>query len=176
MKKKSVLKESKFPENKSSDCPSYQQDFEKLLKKLLQFDVPDLDFGIYRFLNQKKDQLNYFITDYLPNLLDSTINEAVRSIPNISIEPNHDPIKKEIFEHIITFFSRYYCDGDFLPQHRYTQHAKYSVPYNGEETFFYWANQDQYYIKTEPYLQNYRFKFNNISIHFQLVEALLEST
>lgn len=35
--------------------------FKELLKELFQFEASDLDFGIYRILNYKRDQIEKFI-------------------------------------------------------------------------------------------------------------------
>lgn len=43
------------------------QKFQELLKKLFQFEVSDLDFGIYRVLNYKRDQIEKFIQEDLKN-------------------------------------------------------------------------------------------------------------
>ena len=37
------------------------RDFQQLLRTLFQFDVADLDFGVYRILNQKRDDIEDFI-------------------------------------------------------------------------------------------------------------------
>ena len=63
-----------------------------------------------------------------------------------------------IFNHLYAFFSRYYDNGDFLPRRRYSRREKYTVSYNGEEVYFHWANNDQYYVKTGEYFNDYRFK------------------
>ena len=34
----------------------------------------------------------------------------------------------------------------------------YAIPYEGEDVAFYWANRDQYYIKTNEYLRDYAFR------------------
>jgi adenine-specific DNA-methyltransferase len=48
----------------------------------------------------------------------------------------------------------------------------YAIPYEGEEVKLYWANHDQYYIKTSEYLRNYTFKLpSGKRVHFKLVEA-----
>ncbi len=41
-----------------------------------------------------------------------------------------------------------YQDGDFLSKRRYSRRERYAIPYNGEEVYLYWANHDQYYVKT----------------------------
>jgi len=40
--------------------------FQNLLRELFQFDCADLDFGIYRIMNHKRDVIERFITNDLP--------------------------------------------------------------------------------------------------------------
>ena len=67
-----------------------------------------------------------------------------------------DVLEDEIFSHLVTFFRRYYKEGDFISQRRYKEDA-YAIPYNGEEVKLYWANQDQYYVKSADYLTSFAF-------------------
>ena len=71
----------------------------------------------------------------------------------ISLESHVD-----ILNHLIEFCSRYYKEGDFISKRRYSTENKYTIPYNGEEVYLYWANHDQYYIKTAENFTNYSFK------------------
>ena len=50
----------------------------------------------------------------------------------------------------------------------------YAIPYEGEEVKLYWANQDQYYIKTSENFKDYTFVFDGIAVHFRLVDATTE--
>ena len=79
-----------------------------------------------------------------------------------------------IFNHLFAFFSRYYQDGDFISKRRYSKREKYAIPYNGEEVFLYWANQDQYYVKTDQHFHDYTFEARGISVHFKLQAAEVE--
>ena len=68
----------------------------------------------------------------------------------------------EVYDHLYRFFERYYDDGDFLSRRYYTREtpgkaAPFAIPYNGEEVKLYWANADQYYIKTTEYFSNFSF-------------------
>ena len=84
-------------------------------------------------------------------------------------------LEATIFNHLYTFFSRYYDNGDFLSKRRYSRREKYAVPYNGEEVYLHYANNDQYYVKTGEYFNDYRFKSPyGISVHFVLVAADVE--
>ena len=73
-----------------------------------------------------------------------------------------------IFNHLYTFFSRYYEDGDFIPRRRYSQTERYAIPYNGEEVYLHWANRDQYYVKSGEHFSAYRFKSQGITVTFDL--------
>ncbi|MBP0500745.1 hypothetical protein J8J32_21970, partial [Mycobacterium tuberculosis] len=59
-----------------------------------------------------------------------------------------------VFSHLLTFFSRYYQDGDFISQRRYKGNT-YAIPYAGEEVMLHWANKDQYYTKSGENFANY---------------------
>ena len=47
------------------------QKFQDLLKRLFQFEASDLDFGIYRILNYKRDRIEKFIQEDLKNKVES---------------------------------------------------------------------------------------------------------
>jgi adenine-specific DNA-methyltransferase len=47
------------------------QKFQELLKKLFQFESSDLDFGIYRILNYKRDRIEKFIQEDLKNKVET---------------------------------------------------------------------------------------------------------
>lgn len=82
-----------------------------------------------------------------------------------------DSLENEVFSHLYNFFRRYYHQGDFLSLRRYKE-GVYAIPYEGEEVKLYWANHDQYYIKSTEYLRNYTFKLRDSRrVHFKVVEA-----
>jgi adenine-specific DNA-methyltransferase len=68
-------------------------------------------------------------------------------------------LKIRVYNDLYTFFSRYYEDGDFIAKRRYGRRETYAIPYNGEEVKLYWANYDQYYIKTSEYLRKTRIQW-----------------
>ena len=47
-----------------------QDKFIKLLKEMFQFDQADLDFGIYRIMNEKRNEINKFMSEDLPHDID----------------------------------------------------------------------------------------------------------
>jgi adenine-specific DNA-methyltransferase len=84
-----------------------------------------------------------------------------------------------IYNHLTIFFNRYYDKGDFISKRRYGKSDKYVVPYNGEETYFHWANADQYYVKSSELFKKYSFRVPSptgyCNVHFKLREIQEES-
>lgn len=85
-------------------------------------------------------------------------------------------LESEVYDHLYSFFRRYYSEGDFLSKRVYKP-GVYAIPYEGEEVKLHWANADQYYIKTSEYLRDYAFRLhpdddvNPMRVHFRLVDA-----
>lgn len=86
-------------------------------------------------------------------------------------------LESEVYDHLFSFFRRYYSDGDFLAKRVYRP-GVYAIPYEGEEVTLHWANKDQYYIKTSEYLRDYAFRLRPdddqkpMRVHFRLVDAV----
>jgi adenine-specific DNA-methyltransferase len=87
-----------------------------------------------------------------------------------------DVLEAEVYDHLFSFFRRYYSEGDFLSKRVYKP-GVYAIPYEGEEVKLHWANADQYYIKTSEYLRDYAFRLrpddekNPMRVHFRLADA-----
>lgn len=85
-------------------------------------------------------------------------------------------LESDVYDHLYTFFRRYYSEGDFLSKRVYKA-GVYAIPYEGEEVKLHWANADQYYIKTSEYLRDYAFRLrpddvtNPMRVHFRLVDV-----
>lgn len=65
------------------------------LRKLFQYDVSDLDFGIYRILNRKKKQIEQFIEK---DLLDA-VNEGLKAYKQQDVS-KLDDVRQQIIEHL----------------------------------------------------------------------------
>ena len=196
------------------------QKLQELLQKLFRADAADLDFGIYRIINYRRDQLQKFIDEELPTIvkdaLDANteaesaheeledlkkrvkdafgedvldadgilIDETIKDRPlvkqyleaqkQLGSPPTRDQREDTVYNHLYTFFSRYYEDGDFIPRRRYSQTERYAVPYNGEEVYLHWANRDQYYVKSGEHFSTYRFKSQGITVTFDLQNVDVE--
>ena len=196
--------------------------FQNLLRELFQFDCADLDFGIYRIMNHKRDVIEKFISEELParieqdlqsgqlarqeraatdlaearqNVLVTLGKEALDADGNLSEVFSNTPagrsyleardaaapgrsrqaVEADVYNHLYTFFSRYYQDGDFISRRRYGRNQRYAIPYSGEEVYLHWANSDQYYVKTAEYFHNYNWKApNGVTVHFRLDSANVE--
>jgi adenine-specific DNA-methyltransferase len=87
-----------------------------------------------------------------------------------------DALEAEVYDHLFSFFRRYYSEGDFLSKRVYKP-GVYAIPYEGEEVKLHWANADQYYIKTSEYLRDYALRLrpddekHPMRVHFRLVDA-----
>jgi adenine-specific DNA-methyltransferase len=85
-------------------------------------------------------------------------------------------LESEVYDHLFSFFRRYYTEGDFVAKRVYRP-GVYAIPYEGEEVSLYWANKDQYYIKTGEYLRDYAFRLrpddhkNPMRVHFRLTHV-----
>lgn len=179
---------------------------QKLLKELFQFDNADLDFGIYRIMNQKHKEIEQFINHDLINYIEEEL-ALIQGQGKANLEQELEKVKEEaddlgvdytqtkkyqlikekmaqykigenleaeIYNDIYTFFKRYYDNGDFLSKRRYSSQEKYAIPYNGEEVYLYWANNDQYYVKTSEEFNNYTFSGNDITVNFKINNAEVE--
>lgn len=173
------------------------------LREMFQLDRGDLDFGIYRIMNQKREEVDAFLEkDLLPQVreafalyqsadkveLQKELDEKTAQYRADGIEPDTVPrikelkdmlaqavdisaIENEFNSDLYNFFRRYYPEGDFISQRRYKE-GVYAIPYEGEEVKLYWANHDQYYIKTSENLKTYAFKLpSGKRVRFELAVA-----
>ncbi len=179
------------------------------LRELFQLDQPELDFGVYRILHARSEEITAFLeNDLLPQVknalaayqsadratLQAELDEAIAQARSLGADPDSLPkvrelrerleneavdlaaLEADVYDHLYRFFSRYYHEGDFISLRRYKE-GVYAIPYEGEEVKLYWANHDQYYIKTAEYLRDYAFRLrpddaeDPMRVHFRLVDA-----
>ena len=123
---------------------------------MFQFDQSDLDFGIYRIMRMKRDEVNRFIEEELPAQISAGLNElaaldttasiaeidrqiaetksgslpeAIKATAIAAYEEQKKSlagsvdiaaVEADVYNHLTNFFSRYYDNGDFISQRRYT--------------------------------------------------------
>ena len=144
---------------------SAREKFRDLLRELFQFDCADLDFGIYRVMNYKRDVIETFITDALPRAVADELQAG---------GSNPEAREAAVYNHLYAFFSRYYHDGDFISKRRYSKRQRYAIPYNGEEVYLHWANGDQHYVKSDDHFRDYAFTRDGITVRFTVRDADVE--
>lgn len=186
---------------------NYYDSFVEKLKEIFMMDHAELDFGIYRIMNQKRQDIQNFLErELLPQvktMLESAcagdtaairarMKEIEEQAASFGASPESNPeyqqlkskletttdtaaLQNEVFSHLVTFFSRYYDNGDFISKRRYKDNT-YAIPYNGEEVKLHWANADQYYIKSSEYFRDYTFVLptSRRKVHFVLKDASTE--
>ena len=54
--------------------------FQDLLRELFQFDSADLDFGVYRILNHKRDVIEKFVIEDLPAAVEEELDRGILKV------------------------------------------------------------------------------------------------
>ena len=186
------------------------------LQQMFQINRPDLDFGVYRILNARRDEISHYLNLRLKTKVEQYLSDTKKDVSGNQKDTLIARIKEEfgkrafdeagnlidsdaltstdgqayqalmaqsdnsfdegqVYNHLATFFSRYYDEGDFISQRRYKGDT-YAIPYSGEEVMLHWANKDQYYTKSSEMFSNYRIRFDELgefdkSLNFRLLSA-----
>ena len=173
------------------------------------------------FLKIKRDEVNQFIDEKLPAIVDEALTEVAKTLydsqltqvkeyvneyggkkikkclENIVMEAQTlidflqaedkeelisllqtDPDKLKahlafrVYNHIHSFFERYYRDGDFGYNDRSTAQYKVDYPdetdYNGTDILFHWKCRDSYYVKTATGFNSVAFEIEGKRIEYRL--------
>ncbi|MFP3597233.1 site-specific DNA-methyltransferase [Chryseobacterium sp. SIMBA_029] len=72
---------------------SNYENLQKVLREIFEMDKADLDFGIYRIMNQKRDQVNEFIDKKLPKDIKDTLGQ-IQSKDSITLQAELDKMGK----------------------------------------------------------------------------------
>ena len=128
------------------------------LKEIFQLEHADLDFGIYRILKLRKAELERFLDVELLPQVGAILSQQSAGMKATADSADGDDavltLAREVFADLLTFFSRYYDEGDFMSLPRYGK-DQYAIPYDGSEVKLHWANADQYYVKSSEYFADY---------------------
>ena len=128
--------------------------------------------------------------------LEKELAEARETARGLGVDPDRNPPPKivelnqrlaemqkdadaeaDVYNHLANFFGRYYAEGDFISQRRYSSGGRsaYLIPYDGEEVKLHWANADQYYVKTTENYASYVFTVGSGSamrrVRFEIAAA-----
>ena len=128
-------------------------------------------------LPQVKEKLR-LTSDEERGRLEKELEEARGAARKLGLDPDSNPppgivklnrrlaemrkdadAEADAYNHLASFFGRYYAEGDFISQRRYSSGGRsaYLIPYDGEEVKLHWANADQYYVKTTENYASYVF-------------------
>ena len=121
-----------------------------VLRELFQLDRGDLDFGLYRIMNLKTEEIGAFLDrDLLPQVQgvlaglsdeerlvnERALEDAREKARQLGVDPDTTPTvqrlreylaggdanaEADVFSHLATFFARYYDEGDFMSLRRYS--------------------------------------------------------
>jgi len=125
---------------------SYGDDFDNKVDQFGQIELFKEKYGSYSLLKEKLDN--------------ARISEELET---------------DVYNELYRFFERYYEEGDFVTKPR-AGDKTYMIPYDGEEVKLYWANYDQYYIKTGENFKNYIFTNgeegeNKVTVEFRIKDV-----
>ncbi len=212
--------------------PDSRTRFVELLRdNILKLDLAaKLDFGIYRILNYRQQEIDDYLNKRLAPridavlsrkagdalaaaqtkrddllllvkakadeeevtagafLADGTLNPAmtafkvgrdyeqaeaeVRKLQAATVVGNSE--ESNLYNTLYNFFTRYYADGDFMPQPRRSRTTHYSVAYSGEDVHFHWRSRGSHYIKSSENLSAYAFRVGSLRVSFELRRADVE--
>lgn len=149
-------------------APTAQDRFLSLLRRdILKLDAAELDFGIYRILNYRRDQVLAYLDDTLPG----RIAEWVQVLAQSGGRELAESEAANCHYHLHTFFSRYWDEGDFIPRARRGGTAVYAVPYNGQDTHFHWATKGSHYVKSGELFSRFAYKDGARELRFVIQRA-----
>ncbi len=146
-------------------------------------------------LPQVKEKLRLTSDEERARLLEE-LEDARETARGLGVDPDRNPPPKivelnrrlaemqkdadaeaDVYNHLANFFGRYYAEGDFISQRRYSSGGRsaYLIPYDGEEVKLHWANADQYYVKTTENYASYVFAVGSGSatrhVRFEIAAA-----
>lgn len=152
----------------SNSPPTPQSRFFSLLKHdILKIDAADLDFGIYRILAYRREQVLAYLDQTLPQRITAWVNNLAATCGQALAEDE----AANCYYHLHTFFNRYWDDGDFIPRTRRGGTAAFAVPYSGQDTHFHWATKGSHYVKSGEMFARFAYRDGGREVRFVLEQA-----
>ena len=122
---------------------------ECLLREILRLESSDLDFGMYRILALRRQELERFLQDDLLPQISTTLAAAADAEQAVHLA-------EEVYSDLYRFFSRYSVGGEILARPR-LRGDTYALPYDGREVKLHYAAAEQHYVKSSESHADYRF-------------------
>lgn len=140
---------------------------QKLLKELFQFDNADLDFGIYRIMNQKHDEIEEFINKELIDYIEDQLSQ-IESKDKEDLETELEKIKEEA-SHLgfdYTQSPKYLNIKEKMAQYKIGENLESEI-YNDIYTFFkrYYDNGDFLSKRRYSSKDKYAIPYNGEEVH-----------
>ena len=148
------------------NSPNYDK-LKKVLKEVFQLDQADLDFGIYRIMNQKRNEIN----DFLENRLLPQVTEILQS----NGDGSNNKVKQEL-EKAIEQANSLGVDPDTLPkviELRKKLTSTTSVDSLEQEVYSHLANFFKRYYKDGDFISLRRYKKDVYAIPYEGEEVKL---
>ena len=146
------------------------------LYRIMNLKAAEIDAFLERDLLPQVKTTLAGITEEQLALLNKEIERTRKAALELGVDPDKTPkmidlneqlaearadaeAEAEVYGHLANFFERYYNEGDFMSQRRYSGggESTYLIPHDGEEVKLHWANADQYYVKTTENYAAYAF-------------------
>jgi len=157
-----------MPTAPDPSAASAQQRFLHLLRHdILKLDAAELDFGIYRILAYRRQQ----VLQYLDRTLPARIQAWADDLAAASGRPLAGDEAANAYYHLHTFFNRYWDEGDFIPRARRGGSAAYAVPWHGQDTHFHWATKGSHYVKSGELFARYAWRDGAREVRFVIERA-----
>ncbi|WP_140938335.1 DNA methyltransferase [Sphingobacterium lumbrici] len=146
---------------------SNYENLQKVLKEIFEMDKADLDFGIYRVMNQKRDQVNDFIDKKLPKEI-KDILAKIQSKDSISLQAELDKMGKNLDDAGVARES----SGKYLTLQQQVTNA---IDTNAleQEVFSHLANFFKRYYKDGDFISLRRYKIDVYAIPYEGEEVKL---
>lgn len=140
---------------------------QKLLKELFQFDNADLDFGIYRIMNQKHDEIEEFINKELIDYIEDQLSK-IESQDKEELEVELEKVKEEA-SHLgfdYTQSPKYISIKEKMAQYKIGENLESEI-YNDIYTFFkrYYDNGDFLSKRRYSSKDKYAIPYNGEEVH-----------
>jgi len=121
---------------------------ENLKTIIITNNIPNCDFGIYKYLNYRNNEIKNFLEK-----IDDKFSQ-------LNVEDT-----EKICQNIICFFEKLYKDGFLLPKMPcnidLSKLSKNNIVFN-------WSTKNRYYVKTMKLLKEYEESFNNFIFYFKI--------
>jgi adenine-specific DNA-methyltransferase len=138
-----------------------------VLNDIFELNKADLDFGIYRIMNQKRKQVNEFIEKQLPEDIRTALSET-KSSDKTEIENDLKELKKKIeaLDEVAESHPKYIAKLEQLKSHENTDGLE-------QEVFSHLANFFRRYYKDGDFISMRRYKKDVYAIPYEGEEVKL---